>query len=180
MKSKKQKVYIIKAGNFYKIGISNDVKKRLRSIQTANAQKCTIIATLECQNAQAKELEIHRYLSEFRANGEWFMLNDRKLNEIVIKYSFVLSQLSQDKYNILNITNINDYIRDYTGQRGYKLKFEVLADLEKQVLTTNNGEFENIPMISYKRDGDVLFELLSVDEYRYVRIVHYCFAGTVS
>ena len=88
----KQKVYIIKAGNFYKIGISNDVKQRLKGIQTANAQKCTLIATLECQNAQAKELEIHKYLSEFRANGEWFMLNDRKLNEIVKMYNFIECQ----------------------------------------------------------------------------------------
>ena len=125
----KQKVYIIKAGNFYKIGISNDVKQRLRSIQTANAQKCTIIATLDCDDAHAKEQKIHRSLSDFRTNGEWFMLNDRKLKAVIDYYDFNVAKPKKQRKIVTSIQKDNSTNvppRNYNLRDAHKTQYNGL------------------------------------------------------
>lgn len=69
-------VYVIEAGDFCKIGISDkSVEQRMRSLQTGCPVKfervwCSrnIPDELEC------ERELHNYFREFKSSGEWFKI----------------------------------------------------------------------------------------------------------
>ncbi|HQJ20865.1 MAG TPA: GIY-YIG nuclease family protein [Bacteroidales bacterium] len=60
-------VYFIRCGNAVKIGMANDVKKRLDGLQTANHEKLELLAVIKTVN---KDVEITRNLFYFaKENG---------------------------------------------------------------------------------------------------------------
>lgn len=70
-------VYIIEQAEtgYIKIGISEDVQKRLAALQTANPHKLTLRYILTCpttQDAQTIERMLHQRYSDWRKSGEWF------------------------------------------------------------------------------------------------------------
>lgn len=61
--------------NRQKIGISKDVDKRLKNLQTGNPDKLTIHYKIECptiKHTLKLEKKIHSELSYKRLSGEWF------------------------------------------------------------------------------------------------------------
>ncbi len=71
------KVYFIQ--NLYngniKIGKSNNPKKRLKSLQTANSNKLSLVATIS--ESYISENEVHKMFSHFRLTGEWFSYSEQ-------------------------------------------------------------------------------------------------------
>lgn len=65
-------VYVIWAQGTSKIkmGISADPEKRLRHLQTASAEKLMILG--KWPGSRHMERALHRELSQYRQNGEWF------------------------------------------------------------------------------------------------------------
>lgn len=58
-----------------KIGKANNPEKRLKSLQTGNADKLHIKHLIKCKSdkqAISIEMELHKKLSKYRINGEWF------------------------------------------------------------------------------------------------------------
>jgi hypothetical protein len=63
----------------YKVGKANNVRDRLKSLQTGNAKKLNLIAWLSVSDdSLAFEVEsyCHRLLDEFRSTGEWFSCDE--------------------------------------------------------------------------------------------------------
>lgn len=72
-----------------KIGSTSNLEKRLKAYQTHNPNKVRVVKTIPCANVQqAKEEEkrLHKRLSKFRLNGEWFELPEPVLNELVAEH----------------------------------------------------------------------------------------------
>lgn len=69
-------VYLIgnKKENLVKIGVSQDVKKRLKELQRVWSSPLEIIATK--RGSFDEEKRLHRQFSRFRRQGEWFTWND--------------------------------------------------------------------------------------------------------
>lgn len=71
-------VYIIMdSGQYAKVGVSHNVGRRLKILQTGNPQKLRVYALLRCENRQAAyELEsaIHKIFKKHgsHTHGEWF------------------------------------------------------------------------------------------------------------
>lgn len=80
-------VYLLKTGNEYKVGIANNLKKRLASIQTANANKVHLVCARRSINAQVIEKAMHNKLREFGGDGgrEWFTLTPTQALDVAIK-----------------------------------------------------------------------------------------------
>jgi len=78
------KVYIITTDTHLKIGISNDVNKRLKQISTGSALKPEI-HSIYLTKISANEIEnrAHKKFKKYRCNGEWF---DIECLDAVIKY----------------------------------------------------------------------------------------------
>lgn len=63
-----------KAGEMVKIGKAVNVEKRLRGIQTASPVVLHLVRTIESDDGNRLELELHRRFAQYRENGEWFRL----------------------------------------------------------------------------------------------------------
>jgi hypothetical protein len=75
----KNYIYIIKVDesktrSFIKIGYTNNLKKRLSSIQIGNPRKIELINLLVVKKEEAREVEktLHRSIETHWLNGEWF------------------------------------------------------------------------------------------------------------
>jgi predicted GIY-YIG superfamily endonuclease len=72
----KKYVYLISDANsyIYKIGISKNPEKRLKSLQTGNDKNLKIIHKVLCEHSNKVETALHNQYSFLKVNGEWFEL----------------------------------------------------------------------------------------------------------
>lgn len=73
----------------YKIGITNNLPRRLRQIQTAVDHPLVLpcyIEFSERSEARAEEKRIHDWVKDKRLVGEWFDLEETDLDELAKKY----------------------------------------------------------------------------------------------
>jgi predicted GIY-YIG superfamily endonuclease len=78
-------LYIIqmKSTLYYKIGITNNLNKRLLALQTGNPIKLYIVRYYKIYtNANTLEKLIHTYLSEYHIHLEWFCISVDILKDI--------------------------------------------------------------------------------------------------
>lgn len=76
-------IYIIKCEQYYKIGISYDAYKRLKSLETSNPFPLTLLYHLEVKDASKLEAQIHSRFKKKNVKGEWFELNNLELKFII-------------------------------------------------------------------------------------------------
>lgn len=73
-------VYLIcnPATGQYKIGVSKDVQKRLKQLQTGNGCELHIVASFESSYPYYVEKMLHRHFQKDRTEGEWFYLDEHE------------------------------------------------------------------------------------------------------
>jgi len=75
-------IYVIKCGDKFKIGKSEDVKTRLSALQTSNPEKLELINSYLTDHPNIDEKELHQRFKPKHLNGEWFDLNSHDLSKI--------------------------------------------------------------------------------------------------
>lgn len=98
-------IYIIGSDNPpYKVGISKDPQKRLKTLQTGHPQKLRIHLLKETDATKTKLLEsaIHYNMKFYRTNGEWF---DLPLEKVVNEVEFALIRYQDDPNLHVRIKN---------------------------------------------------------------------------
>lgn len=98
-------IYLIKSKEtqLYKIGIATNPYKRIKNLQTGNAEVLQIITTYKTLNYNTIEKALHNRFSYIRKEGEWFEFDlDIELN--FLKYCELYDK------NINLIKNNNVYI----------------------------------------------------------------------
>lgn len=68
-------IYFVKCGRAVKIGYTNDIKKRLSELQSANPVKLKLMAVTP--GTQGLEKIFHEVLAPWKIHGEWFHTSNK-------------------------------------------------------------------------------------------------------
>lgn len=82
-------VYLIRSGDYHKIGIAKNVKARMLSLDTSNPMPIELIESHKCKQARKVERYLHDKYAEQRVKLEWFKLNDEQITEVITYMSGV-------------------------------------------------------------------------------------------
>ncbi|KKK58276.1 hypothetical protein LCGC14_3046080 [marine sediment metagenome] len=79
-------IYFIQAENdLIKIGYTNDVKQRLRTLRTMSPERLNLMKTIK--GDQKQETLLHRRFKHLRSHGEWFRSEQELLDYIIYLHS---------------------------------------------------------------------------------------------
>src|SRR5216110_1895594 len=76
-------VYVIRAGEFIKIGVARDVSKRVQQMQVGCPYDTEVLMAWPCSDPYAFERRLHYQLRAYRHRGEWFIVNQGGLEKLL-------------------------------------------------------------------------------------------------
>jgi hypothetical protein len=93
-------IYAIKdESSRVKLGMADNVDKRLRELQTGNAEVLTIMYLWPVDNMRKAEAAVHTIFSAYRIRGEWFRL-DHTVEKLLAKIFRVTPMTDKEERNI--------------------------------------------------------------------------------
>lgn len=96
-------VYLIEDfnNNIYKIGVTKDLKKRLRNLQTGNSNQISIKYTYETEYPFRIEQMLHNKFKEYKELNEWYNLPKEIVNNFYgycDQFSDIIDNLKDNPY----------------------------------------------------------------------------------
>lgn len=79
-------VYLISGGEYVKIGIAGNVKKRLNTLSLASPVPLFLLYSFYTEKAFDVEQYLHKKYHNKRVHGEWFSLNDNDIEWIKSRF----------------------------------------------------------------------------------------------
>jgi DNA segregation ATPase FtsK/SpoIIIE-like protein len=107
LEKKDRFVYLMRAGeNHYKVGIAQDVMRRVSAVQTGNPSKVELVVAVFISDAHITENQLHKWLEDYKALGgrEWFELDPSKVIELITRMTELSIYADVTKY--LRIRNL--------------------------------------------------------------------------
>lgn len=115
----KRFIYVMKCESYFKIGITNNVRKRLESLSCSIPFETTVVAVYSPKFKEKTkedtwrnrrrynkvEKYLHRYFANKRIRGEWFGLDQRDLEMIpaLIKKSIQGHEITEQDIEAISI-----------------------------------------------------------------------------
>ena len=88
-------IYLVKCENKYKIGVTKNIKQRLKQLDTRPFNLEVIKTTSKIKNVYQVEKELHNKLKPYRITGEWYDL-DKSACSVVIKCLEGLERIAEE------------------------------------------------------------------------------------
>jgi hypothetical protein len=88
--SKHTHLYVISAGNLFKIGVTNNIERRMKALQTGNPCPLQLEYLDERKNPHKAEKYLHLQFQKNHVRGEWF--ENISLKDIRTKLLLFLDQ----------------------------------------------------------------------------------------
>lgn len=158
-------VYILSANGYFKIGVTTNINKRIKALQTGCPFKIELVALLKTDEHYKIESELHIGLEPYQTYGEWFLLDKETFNSIILDYYFELMNESivfrDDKESILEFNlklskQKNDKLNVDNISLKNRLEFEyqrALDIMNEEIKSSKNKGFElAIEILKYYKD----------------------------
>lgn len=90
-------IYLIRSSdNTYKIGVSKNPQKRLKNLQTGNANKLELVDRFECEQSFKVEKALHRRykIEKTESGNEWLHLKQEQVNNFISDCEIICENLS--------------------------------------------------------------------------------------
>lgn len=75
-------LYVLTDGDFYKIGVTSNIKQRVNTIRKLNPREITVLKLKKLDNAYSYEKSMHKKFEHKRVHGEWFNLDPQDVETI--------------------------------------------------------------------------------------------------
>lgn len=75
-------IYVVKAGELYKIGFSKTPRKRFRTFRTGSPIPLEIVLTMRTPHYKIVEQMLHDHFAAKRVHGEWFALTESDIEYV--------------------------------------------------------------------------------------------------
>lgn len=111
---------------FYKVGCSENTKRRLRSINTDCPFVVEIFREYDCDPVMEKV--IHEKFQDKKIKGEWFVFNDsdfEKIGEIISNQDEIINNPNESGYEILKKRKI---LKDSLEIKAYRKALRLMFD----------------------------------------------------
>ena len=74
-------VYGIQSGLFIKVGMTKNIRLRLREMNLYNPHPCKVVVRRRCEHPRAVEKRIHELLAKHAIGREWFVATPQQVRE---------------------------------------------------------------------------------------------------
>lgn len=71
-RKKSTHLYVLSCNGLLKIGVTSDIDKRIKSLQTGNPHEIKLEYIEERERPEKAERFLHKYFDKNRLKGEWF------------------------------------------------------------------------------------------------------------
>lgn len=79
-------VYFIGCNEYTKIGYTNDIKRRMREIQTCNPYNIKLLYIINNVHNVSIEKHAHLHFKQYHIRGEWYKISDSQINSFLSRY----------------------------------------------------------------------------------------------
>ena len=79
-------LYLLRSGNYTKIGVAKSISNRIKMLQTGNPDIITLVYERKCaneQDARAIETLLHNKYKNKQVRAEWFLLSEEDIIQII-------------------------------------------------------------------------------------------------
>lgn len=152
-------VYVLRLGDtdYFKVGVTQDMVKRLASLQTGSPFELSVVRLYETDAAYKLEQDVHSLLKAYRVRNEWFFCDlsvithvfsvaetmhmvDSVLDLPVLESSIEIPETSQKDRDELIIKCIQAgmnraQIREHLSAQGFKVKNDYITHLRARCAT---------------------------------------------
>lgn len=90
-------IYILECGGYYKIGKSYNAERRIKELSKFTPFKIKKIKTWDFYKPYKMEHYLHRYFHRYLETGEWFKLNKKIIDQLIICLNMLEKQNEQRK-----------------------------------------------------------------------------------
>ena len=125
-----QQVYLAKANAGYKVGFTQDLKKRKSVIQTHQYHDVDVLATFDTEDGRRDERTILNFLHPYNIRGEWFDIPSHLIEDMSWFKSYIrvqdqfIESLDLKKYE--NVAkDIKEFIKKETHPEDFFKQLEV-------------------------------------------------------
>ena len=145
MKKPSKRVYVVSAGDFIKIGITNNLPMRLTAIQTGCPMEVILewIVTARTENeARRIEKEAHSWFSSNRIRREWFngsikgdviqFLTDHRLTKLASATEELVMKYPKHNNGLIHAISIHNPVWSNRPEVEYLLPLDVTAGMQSR------------------------------------------------
>lgn len=118
-----KKVYLIRAAQFYKIGISTSIEKRLAQVQTGCPITCEYVGYFPSSDPVKLEKYLHLILQDYKTKGEWFDLGDDNVRRLITEFNL--------KHVINPYTDVTQETERTTASKALKEARDITAQVNE-------------------------------------------------